>query len=60
MEEMKWFSSAMLGVLAIINLGFGLALHLKSAKLLACGCPKITWHVQDQPHRAIWTLQHHS
>ena len=35
MEEMKWFSSAMLGVLAANNLGFGLALQLKSAQLLA-------------------------
>jgi hypothetical protein len=26
MEEMKWFSSAMLGVMAANNLGFGLAL----------------------------------
>ena len=26
MEEMKWFSSAMLGVLAASNLGFGLVL----------------------------------
>jgi hypothetical protein len=26
MEEMKWFSSAMLGALAANNLGFGLAL----------------------------------
>jgi hypothetical protein len=25
MEEMKWFSSAMLGVLAANNLGFGFA-----------------------------------
>jgi hypothetical protein len=33
MEEMKWFSSAMLGVLAVNKLGFGLALQLKSVKL---------------------------
>jgi hypothetical protein len=33
MEEMRWFSSAMLGVLAVIEIGFGLALQLKSAKL---------------------------
>jgi hypothetical protein len=61
MEEMRWFSSAMLDVLAVIviKLGFGLALQLKSAKLLTCFCYKITWHVQDQPHRAIWTLQFH-
>ena len=26
MEEMKWFSSALLGVLAARNLGFGMAL----------------------------------
>jgi hypothetical protein len=26
MEEMKWFSSAMLGVLAVNKIGFGLAL----------------------------------
>jgi hypothetical protein len=26
MEQMKWFSSAMLGVLAVNKLGFGLAL----------------------------------
>jgi hypothetical protein len=30
MEEMKWFSSAMLGVLAANSLGFG----LKSAKFV--------------------------
>jgi hypothetical protein len=28
MEEMKWFSSAMLGVLASNNLGFGFSLAL--------------------------------
>jgi hypothetical protein len=37
------------GVLAANNLGFGLA---RSAKR--------TWHVQNQPHRAFITLQHHS
>jgi hypothetical protein len=35
MEEMKWSSSGMLGVLAANNLGLGYRLWLKSANLLA-------------------------
>jgi hypothetical protein len=34
MEEMKWFSSAMLGVLAANNLGFAWLSWLESAKRL--------------------------
>ena len=35
MEEMKWSSSGLHGALAANNLGFGLAIWLKSVKL--CG-----------------------
>ena len=45
MEEMKWFSSAMLGVLAAKSVSFGLALRLKSAQLLASSSAKEARHV---------------
>jgi hypothetical protein len=43
-------------------LGFDFAwLWLKSAKLLASNdSAKRAWHVQNQPHRAFITWQHHS
>jgi hypothetical protein len=58
MEEMKWFSSAMLGVLAARNLGFLAGLWLKSAKplTLASSSANEACHVQNQPHRASLTL----
>jgi hypothetical protein len=59
MEEMKWFGSDFLAVLVAINLGFGFNLA-KSAKLLAGNSAKRAWHVQNQPHRALITWQHHS
>jgi hypothetical protein len=43
MEEMKWFGSALLGVLAVNSLGFGYRLWLKSAKLLASSSATGTW-----------------
>jgi hypothetical protein len=51
MDEMKWFSSAMLGVLAANNLGLAW-LWLRSAKLFGQQhSAKETWHVQYQPDR---------
>jgi hypothetical protein len=43
MEEMKWSSSGVFGVLCVLaanNLGFGYRLWLKSAKLLASDSTK--------------------
>jgi hypothetical protein len=55
-EEMKWFSSATLGVLAANNLGIGLVLaEICCIGLLASGSDKSTWHVQNQSHRALST-----
>jgi hypothetical protein len=56
MEKRKWFNNAMLGVLVANNLVFGLALRLKSAKLLTSSSATWTWHVQNQPHRAFPSL----
>jgi hypothetical protein len=53
MEQMKWFSSAMLGVLAV-NTSMLLAwLWLKSAKLLSSTSATGVWHDQNHPHRAL-------
>jgi hypothetical protein len=54
-KEMKWFSSAMLGVLAANNLGFGWALAGLYGKLLAShmhqghGMPQIS-HTEPSQH----------
>jgi hypothetical protein len=53
-DEMKWFSSSMVGVLAAKNLSIGLALA-EICQTFACGSDKSTWHVQNQPHRASST-----
>jgi hypothetical protein len=58
MEEMKWFSSAMLGVLAANNLGL-VWLGCRGWNLpsvLASSSAKETWLVQNQPDRAILSL----
>jgi hypothetical protein len=52
---MKWFSSAMLGLIAANNLGFGLALA-EMFHLLTSSRATGAWHVQNQPHRASSTL----
>jgi hypothetical protein len=59
---MKSPSSGFLGVLARNYLGFGFAwLWLKSAKLLASNdSVKRAMHIENQPHRAFITWQHHS
>jgi hypothetical protein len=56
MEEMKWFSSAMLGVLAANNLMVWLGCCLNLPNFLNSCSAKETWHVQNQPDRALSTL----
>jgi hypothetical protein len=51
MEEMKWFGSGFLGVLAANNiLCFGLALAEICQTFGHNDSPIRAWHVQNQPH----------
>jgi hypothetical protein len=45
MEEIKWFSSVMVGVLAAIILGFGLVL---AEICQTFGQLSVTWHVNSE------------
>ena len=61
MEEMKWFSSALLGVLAADKLGFGLCMaEICQTFGQRHSANKKAWHVQNQPHRDIIAWYHHS
>jgi hypothetical protein len=60
MEEIKWFNSAMFGVLTANNLAIGLALAEICCRTFASSSDKSTWHVQNQSNRAFSTLYHNS
>jgi hypothetical protein len=52
----EMFSSAMFGVLAANNLGFGLMALAEIWQTFGCGSVTRTWHDPNQPHRAFSTL----
>jgi hypothetical protein len=60
MEEMKWYGSGFLAVLAANNLGFGFTLAEIRQTFDQQQCQEGAWRVQNQPHRAFITWQHHS
>jgi hypothetical protein len=53
LDDVKWFSSVMLGVLATNNRDFGLALNLQ--KNLSSSTTAKS-HIQNQTHKAFSTL----